>query len=112
MIKFLFDNCRDLPVVGGPVKGLYVGYLVKELIKKGKNSEAKSELKNLGKEELDNALKDQANQMWDENITPQISQYNIPDALVSPMKEKAIEELTGVLKEKVVKGAEKVEQKI
>lgn len=41
MIKFLFNNLKNMPVVGDPIKAAYVGSLVKEVIQKGKQSPAK-----------------------------------------------------------------------
>ena len=103
MIKFLFDNFKDFPVIGNFIKGLYVGSLVKELIEKGKHSPAKEELKGLTGDELESAMNDEANQMFDETITPVITQYNVPQPIVDPIKEKAIEELVKNMREKADK---------
>jgi hypothetical protein len=53
MIKFLFDNFRNMPVVGNPIKVAYVGSLVKDVVKKGKESPARPELMTMGKDELE-----------------------------------------------------------
>lgn len=106
MIKFLFNNFSNVPGVGGAIKAAYVGSLVKDLVQQGKNSPAKDELKNLSGNELESALNNQANSMYDEHITPVVSQNNIPNAIHQPIKEKAIAQLVGVMREKA-KGIKK-----
>lgn len=108
MIKFLFDNCKDFPVIGGPIKAAYIGVLVKNVVKEGKRGKSAKELSNLTGEELEGAINEEANSIFDENITPEIKQYMIPDALIAPIKEKAIKEITAKLREKA---QEKVEKK-
>ena len=101
MIKMLYNTFGNFPVVGGALKAAYVGSLVKDLVQQGKNSPAKDELKNLGSAELDTALNNQANAMYDEHITPIVSQNNIPSAIHNPIKEKAISQLVTVMRDKV-----------
>lgn len=101
MIKFLFDNFKNMPVVGGPIKAAYVGSLVKEVIKNGKQSPAKEELLTMGKDDLEDALNQEANNMFDEHITPVITQEGIPAQLVQPIKEKSVDKFGGFLREKV-----------
>src|SRR5688572_19622442 len=101
MIKFLYNSFGNLPVVGDGLKAAYVGSLVKDLVQQGKNSPAKDELKHLGKAELETALNNQANSMYDQHITPVVSQNNIPAAIHNPIKEKAITQLVTVMREKV-----------
>lgn len=101
MIKFLFDNFSGMPVVGGPIKAAYVGSLVKDLVQQGKNSPVKEELKTLGKNELESALNDQANNLFDTHVGPVISQHNIPSALTNPIKEKAINEIVSQMRTKI-----------
>ena len=90
-----------MPVVGGPIKAAYVGSLVKDLVQQGKNSPAKPELMNLGKNELESALNDQANSLFDQHVGPVISQHNIPHALTNPIKEKAINEIVTQMRAKI-----------
>lgn len=109
MIKFLFDNFKDTPVIGDPIKGLYLGSLVKELVEKGKHSPAREELLNMSGDELEDNINTQATEMFDQNIGPVITQYNIPEQVATPVKEKAIEKLAAVLREKI---QTKVDEKI
>jgi hypothetical protein len=101
MIKFLFNTFGNVPGIGGPLKAAYVGSLVKDLVQQGKNSPANAELKNLGANELESALNNQANAMYDEHITPVVSQNNIPDMIHRPIKERAITELVAVMRTKI-----------
>jgi hypothetical protein len=107
MIKFLFNTFGNVPGIGGPLKAAYVGSLVNDMIKKGKDSPAKSELKGLAGNELESALNDQANAMYDEHITPVVSQNNIPNVIHQPIKEKAITKLVAVMREKAQQQANK-----
>jgi len=101
MIKMLYNTFGNFPIVGDGLKAAYVGSLVKDLIQQGKNSPAKDELKNLGSAELDSALNNQANAMYDQHITPVVSQNNIPAAIHNPIKQKAISQLVSVMREKI-----------
>ncbi len=103
MVKFLFNNCRNFPVIGNPIKVAYVGYLVKNLVKKTKQDESKSELKNLASDELENAVNDAAKEMFNTAVGPVLAEYSIPAQLVAPAKNRAINELTKVLKEQAIK---------
>ncbi len=104
----LSSTFANVPVVGPALKAAYVGSLVKELVQKGKDSPAKSELLNLGGNELDSALNDQAHSMYDQAITPIVKENNIPDAIHTPIKNKAIDELVGALRAQVVKHKDKI----
>lgn len=108
MIKMLHSTFANVPVVGPALKAAYVGSLVKELVQKGKDSPAKGELLNMGGNELDAALNDQAHAMYDENITPIVKENNIPDGIHDPIKNKAINELVGVLRTQVQKHKDKI----
>jgi hypothetical protein len=101
MIKMLFNTFGNAPLVGDAIKAAYVGSLVKDLVQQGKNSPAKDELKNLGNQELDTQLNSQANAMYDQHITPVITQNNIPSAIHTRIKEKAISQLVTVMRDKV-----------
>ncbi|CAN5368397.1 hypothetical protein BH09BAC5_BH09BAC5_16950 [soil metagenome] len=101
MINFLFNNFSGMPVIGGPIKAAYVGSLVKNLVQQGKNSPVKGELMNLGKNELESALKDQASSLFDQHVGPVISQHNIPSMVTNPLKEKAINELVTQMRTKI-----------
>lgn len=108
MIKMLSSTFANVPVVGPALKAAYVGSLVKDLVQKGKDSPAKTELLNMGGNELDAALNDQAHKLYDENITPIVKENNIPDAIHNPIKNKAINELVGVLRTQVQKHKDKI----
>lgn len=101
MIKMLFNTFGNFPVIGGPIKAAYVGSLVKDLVQQGKNGSAKSELKGLAGNELESALNEQANSMYDQHITPVVSQNNIPNVIHQPIKERAISQLVSVMRDKV-----------
>ena len=101
MIKFLYNTFGNMPMVGAPIKAAYIGSLVKDLVQQGKNGPAKDELKNLGGNELENALNEQANNLYDQHITPEVSKNNIPNAIHQPIKEKAIAQLVSVMRDKV-----------
>ena len=101
MIKFLFNTFGNVPGIGAPIKAAYVGSLVKDLVQQGKNSPASSDLKNLGANELESALNTQANSMYDQHITPIVSQHNIPHVIHQQIKERAITELISVMRAKV-----------
>lgn len=103
MIKFLYSTFGSIPGLSGPLKVAYVGALVKDLVQQGKNSPAKAELTSLGGAELDSALNGQANKMYDEHITPEVSKMNIPNGIHQPIKEKAITQLVTVLRDNVKK---------
>jgi hypothetical protein len=107
MIKFLFNTFGNVPGIGAPLKAAYVGSLVKDLVQQGKDSPAKAELKGLAGNELESALNDQANSMYDQHITPVVQQNNIPDVIHNPIKEKAIGQLVTVLRDKVKAQANK-----
>ena len=103
MIKFLYSTFGSIPGLSGPLKVAYVGALVKDLVKQGKDSPAKAELKNLGGKELDNELNNQATNLYDQHITPEVSKMNIPNAIHQPIKAKAITQLVTVLRDNVKK---------
>ena len=101
MIKFLYSTFGNVPGLSGPLKAAYLGSLIKDLVKQGKDSPAKAELKNLGSQELDNELNNQATNLYDQHITPEVSKLNIPNAIHNPMKEKAIAQLVTVMRDKM-----------
>jgi len=103
MIKFLYSTFGSIPGLSGPLKVAYVGALVKDLVQQGKNSPAKAELKNLGNQELDNELNNQATNLYDQHITPEVAKMNLPNAIHQPIKEKAITQLVTVLRDNVKK---------
>jgi hypothetical protein len=106
MIVFLYKNFKNFPLIGKPIKVAYVGYLVKNLVKKTEVNESKKELINLSGNELESALNDEAKNLFDEAITPIITEEGIPEPLIRPVKDKAINKLTSVLKNKAIKTAE------
>ena len=106
MIEFLFNNCKDFPVIGTPIKVAYVGFLVKNVIKEGKTGASAKDLSNLTGDELEGAINDQATNQFDEFVMPEITKHGIPDFVVNPSKEKMIEKLAGALREKIQAKAE------
>ena len=97
----LFGTCRNLPLVGPAITAAYVGSLVKDLVKQGKDSPAKPELINLGVNELEGALNDAANALYDESVGKIVSENNVPDMIHNPIKARAIGELIGVMRSKI-----------
>jgi hypothetical protein len=107
MKKETFERFKDFPLVGNVVKVAYFGGLVSNIVKDRQNKEAKSEIVHLTGNELEQAISTEANMLFDEHITPEISAYQIPAPLVSRIKAKAISKLTTVLKEKAIEAAQK-----
>lgn len=102
MLKFLFTNLKDAPVVGGMITAAYIGSLINDLVGKSKDQNVKEEDKNKTGKELDDALGDQANDMFEEHIGPTIKEYNVPNEVVKPLREKAIEQIVANLRKKVI----------
>jgi len=102
MLKFLFENFKDAPVVGGMITAAYIGSLVNDLVSKSNEKQVKEEDKKKTGKELDDALGDQANEMFDEHIGPTIKEYNVPEEVVKPMREKAVEQIVANLRKKVI----------
>lgn len=91
MIKFMYQNFRNMPGIGNPIKIAYISWLVKDVIKKGIKTNSGSELGKATGNELEDQLDDQANDLFNEHIMPEIRANNIPEVLVVPAKRKAIE---------------------
>ena len=104
MLKFLYDYGKDLPLVGTPIKMAYATSLINGVIKNGKRSSSAKDLKELTGDELEDALNEEANNIFDENIKPEIS--SIPEPLFSRIQEKAIEKIVASLREKIEKKTE------
>jgi hypothetical protein len=107
MKKQTFERFKDFPLIGDAVKVAYFGGLVKNIVKDRQDKEAKSEMVNLTGDELENAIRNEANVLFDENITPEITAYQIPGPIVSRIKARAISKLTNVLKQKAIEAAQK-----
>ena len=108
MIEFLYKNFKNFPVIGDPIKVAYVGSLIKDVLNNGKKTKSAKELSNLSGKELEDEIKSQATDMYNEYIAPEVSANNIPPALADPVKEKAIKEFSKKLREEIQKKAEKV----
>ena len=102
MLKFLFTTFKDVPGIGGAVTAAYIGSLINDLVSKSKDEEPKPGDKEKTGKELDDALGDQANDLFDDNISPTIKEYNVPEEVVKPLREKAIEQIVANLRKKVV----------
>lgn len=109
MIKFLFENFSGLPVVGTPIKVAYIAHLVDGVITDGKQSSSARDLKGLSGDELESAIDDEANDIFDEHIMPVIKGSNIPKEALDAAKEKACEKIAAKLREKADK---KVNEKL
>lgn len=104
MLKFLYDYGKDLPLVGTPIKMAYAASLVNNVIKNGKKSSSAKNLKEFTGDELEDALNEEANNVFDEHIAPEIS--GIPEPAFSKVKENAIEKIVAGLREKIEKKTE------
>jgi len=103
MNETLYKLGKGLPVVGPLVQAAYIGARVKVLLQKAKDSKDNEALREKSGEELDEALADIANDMYEEDITPLVVQEGIPAEVEKPIREKAVEELIAVLRQKVLK---------
>ena len=102
MLKFLFNNFKNVPGVGGAITAAYLGSLINDLVNKSKDKEVNPEDKEKTGKELDDALGDQANDLFDDEIGPIIREHNVPEQVVKPLREKAIEEIVANLRKKVI----------
>ena len=105
MIKFLFKNFKNFPVIGNSIKVAYVEYLVKNLVKKTEQQdirEAKGESKRVTGNETEDFVNSTANDLFDEAIVPILTENNISEVLIKPVKEKAIDKLSGVIRKKFI----------
>ncbi len=103
MIETLYNMLGSAPVVGQPITLAYLASRVKKAVSSTKDKKLDTKTAEMAGEQLDSYLQDQANSIYDEQIQPLVSKANLPNEVVNPMKEKAIEELVGVLKEKAQK---------
>lgn len=103
MIETLYNVLGNAPVVGEPITLAYLGSRVKKAVTSTKDRKLDPKTADMAGDQLDSYLQDQANEIFDNEVQPYISKTNLPPEVVAPIKEKAIEELTGVLKEKAVK---------
>lgn len=101
MINFMYNNFKNMPGIGNAIKAAYFGKLINDVIKKGVKSNSGSELGNLTGNELEEELDNQANNLFDEHIMPEITANNIPPFLVDSIKQKAIGKFTAELRKQV-----------
>ncbi|MCS6822759.1 MAG: hypothetical protein NZ529_00580 [Cytophagaceae bacterium] len=102
MIETLYNVLGNAPMVGQPITTAYISNRIKKAVQAAKDKKLDTETAQLVGDQLDSALQDKANDIFDSEIGPIISKHNIPDHVIKPLKEKAIEQLVGVLKEKIV----------
>jgi hypothetical protein len=102
MIETLYNLLGNAPVVGEPITMAYLGNRVKNAVTSTKDKKLDPKTAELAGEQLDSHLQDQANSIFDQEVQPYIAKSNLPDSVTNPLKEKAIAELVGVLKEKAV----------
>ncbi len=101
MLKFLFDNFKDTPVVGTPIKTAYVGSLVKNALDEGVKGDSAQELRGMSEDDLEARLNEKATEIFDEYVAEKIKDTGVPDEVIEPAKEKCIEQLVIKLREKV-----------
>jgi hypothetical protein len=102
MIETLYNMLGNAPVVGQPITMAYIGNRIKKAVRTTKDKKLDPKTAELVGDQLDSALQDQANEIFDSEIGPIISKHALPEQVVTLLKEKAIEQLVGVLKDKVV----------
>ena len=100
-LKLLFDNFKNFPIVGTPIKVAYVGHLVKGVVADGKQSSSAKDLKGLSGDEFEKAVDKEANDIFDEYIMPEIQDCNIPQQALDVAKEKAVEKIAEKIRETV-----------
>lgn len=98
MIKFLFDNFQNFPVIGTPIKIAYISHLVNGVINDGVRSSSAKDLKGLTGDELEAALNEEGGAIFDEHIAPHIK--NVPQEALDAAKEKAVGQIVAKLREK------------
>ncbi|WP_157630170.1 hypothetical protein [Thermonema rossianum] len=102
MNETMYSFLKNLPLVGPAVKAAYIGSKVKVLIQKVEGDpQATAELKGKAGNELEEALNEEANELYDSEISPIVQAEGIPEEVEQPVKEKAIEELVAALRKKL-----------
>lgn len=102
MIETLYNLFGGMPVVGEPITIAYIGSRIKKAVATTKDKKLDPKTAEMTGDQLDSYLQDQANGIYDSEIQPLVAKASLPDAVVTPLKEKAIEELCGVMKEKAM----------
>lgn len=104
MNEVLYSFLKNLPVVGPGVKAAYIGSKVKVLVQKIEGDpQAAAKLKGKAGDELEEALNEEANGLYDNEISPMVQAEGIPEEIEQPVKEKAIEQLVAALRKKLEK---------
>jgi hypothetical protein len=103
MIETLYNLLGSAPIVGQPITLAYLASRVKNAVTSTKDKKLDPKTAEMAGEQLDSYLQDQANGIYDEHVQPHVGKANLPAELTNPIKEKAIEELVAVLKEKAQK---------
>ncbi len=106
MIPFLFKNFRKFPVIGDPIKAMYVGHLINEVATKGKDSPAVEKLKKLGGDELEKEIKSESGKMFDEHVKPEIAEFGIPNFIIDKAKKDAIKKFSAMLRKEIEKAVD------
>jgi hypothetical protein len=101
MIETLYNLLGSAPVVGEPITIAYIGSRVKKAVTATKDRKLDPKTAEMTSDQLDSYCQDQANSMFDEYVQPIITEKGLPAEITNPIKEKAIEEISGKLKEQV-----------
>lgn len=101
MIETLYNLLGSAPIVGEPITIAYLGSRVKKAVSATKDRKLDPKTAEMTSDQLDSYLQDQAGALFDEHVQPIITEKNIPSEITDPIKEKAIEEISGKLKEQV-----------
>jgi len=103
MNETIYKVFKGFPVIGPVVQAAYIGAKVKALLQKVEGMQADPRTKDKTGKELDDALADVANDLYEESITPLVTQEGIPSMVEKPIREKAVEQIVEILRKKVIK---------
>lgn len=103
MIETLYKFLGKAPVVGQPITLAYISNRVQQSVRKTQDRKLDPETAKLAGGQLESELKKQANDIYSADVQPLVAETGVPDALVKPLKDKAIAELTKVMREQIQK---------
>jgi hypothetical protein len=103
MIETMYKWFGKMPVIGQPITLSYIGYRVKNAVTKHQDKKLDPTTAQLAGKELDDFINDQAHSIFNDEIQPLISEHNIPSIATDPLKNKAINEFSNVLRKNIEK---------
>ena len=105
MLTSLYRTCGRMPVIGQHITMAYLSMRIKQSVQKNKDRKLDPEVARLGGNELDGAIRDIANDIYEEELAPMIAETGIPSMLTDRLKNRAIRELSQVLVQQAEKAA-------